>query len=322
MNGQNKKIAIISSEKFAGKINEDILLQKAFRQKEILADIVAWENTSINWQQYSGAVLRSAWGYHNKLDDFEKFLTTLNNNNVIMINDTNVIRWNIHKDKQFNYLSEAGVDIVPTYFAQNGVHDLQHILKNIAQKNGCSNFVIKPSVSGSGENTHLVCLDASDKKIKNQLTLTEAEEKFNDLFKRRTIRSLMIQPYIKGISNGEYSFVFIDAQLSHVGIRFPGIFLDKQKTKEVDSNQLPLELPAFANKCFTAINNLAIKIGQKQQTLSYLRCDIVKNNNQYLLMEAEAAEPDLLIKYIHSEQKRKAIALKLAQSVLNRVYKK
>lgn len=320
MTNQNKKIAIISAEKFANKINEDILLKDAFIKLGFSADIVAWENDNIDWSLYSGAVLRSAWGYHKQIEKFETFLSKLSQNNVVLVNDTNVIKWNIHKDKQFPDLIQEGINVIPTYFIQNNLHNLEGLLQKFAKKFNCSEFVIKPTISGSGDNTFLISLDDKIYK-KNQISIKEAENKFNHLLKLQNNLGVMLQPYVKGINDGEYSFVFIDSKLSHVGIRFPAIFHEKKDTLEQDASKLPPELVIFANKCLYAVENISKKL-QKEVSVSlpYLRCDIVKNNDQYMLMEAEAAEPDLLIRNISSSEKRQKTVFNLAEVLIRKIY--
>lgn len=130
-------------------------------------------------------------------------------------------------------------------------------------------------------------------------------------------RGGVVQPYIPEICNGEYSFIFIDNQLTHAAIRFPGIFSEKKEAIEVNISSLPEEMVIFAYKCRDAINVISNRLSNELSPL-YARYDIVRSKNNYFLMEAELAEPDLLIKTISSDNNRKAVVKKIVDSLLVR----
>ena len=312
----NKKIAVISSDRFAGKINEDIWLRDALLSLGEQSEIVSWENKDIIWSDYKSAVLRSCWGYHNRIDDFLKFLEKLDLLQIRLFNDTQIVRWNIQKNLQFKDLNYFGIKTIPTIFLQN---DSLNFKKAIAD-NGWEKYeslVIKPDISGSGDRTYIVSQNENIFNLKNSLSLGEAEHIFQTFATEKQIRGVMIQPFMSGIFEGEYSFVFIDSELTHIAIRHPGIFGDKQDPVEIKKSQIPDDMMLFANQCCKALNHISDTI-KKGYVPLYLRCDIVRSGSQLFLMEAEMAEPDLLIKTISSDQERESVIKKIANSVVER----
>lgn len=313
---KNKKIAIISSKKFAGKIKEDLLLQDMFLNYGEKTDIVAWEDENIVWEDYQCAILRSAWGYHKQVNRFISFLEKLKKANIKIFNDKDIIVWNINKENQFSDLKKLGITFLPTYFfTEKSIHIEEKISKFISSQK-TSHFVFKPIISGSGDNTFFVSLD-NTKSMKNQLSIEEAKNKFKLMIATKEISGGMVQPYLPDIKDGEYSFIFIDSQLTHTAIRYPGIFLEKKEAVEINISLLPDEMVKFAYKCRDAINIISNRFSN-QSTPLYARYDIVNEKNNYFLMEVELAEPDLLIKTISSDKNRKAVVKKIVDSLLIR----
>lgn len=312
----NKKIAIISSDRFVGKINEDIWLRDELLSQGEQCEIVSWEEENIVWTNYKSAVLRSSWWYHKRINDFLKFLQKLELSEVRLFNDKKIVEWNIQKDLQFKDLNLLGIKTVPTIFIPNNSINLKkEIAASYMEK--YENLVIKPSISGSGDRTFLISRNESTSNHKNRLSLDEAESYFQKAANDDQVRCIMIQPFLEGISDGEYSFVFIDSELTHVAIRYPGIFEIKKDPVEINKLHIPDDMMSFAAQSQKALNHISDKI-IKGYTPLYLRCDIVRSNSQLYLMEAEMAEPDLLIKTISSEQDRENIIKKFANSISRR----
>lgn len=313
---ENKKIAIISSEKFANKIKEDLLLRDMLLSRGEKADIVAWENKNIIWEDYKCAILRSAWGYHKQADNFLFFLKNLKQLNIKFFNDINVIVWNINKERQFNDLKKLGISVLPCYFFKEFSNTTETEILQFLSSQKTRDFVFKPIISGSGDNTFFVSLDNSN-HLKNQLSLKEAQDKFKSMIYSKEIKGCLVQPYLPDIVNGEYSFIFIDSQLTHVAIRYPGVFLDKKEPIEIDISSLPKEMIKFAYECRDALEIVSTRFS-KQSSPLYARYDVVTSKNNYFLMEAELAEPDLLIKTITSDKKKKAVIKRMVDSLLIR----
>lgn len=279
------RIAIVSSYDNCSKISEDILLVTAFNDIGVDADIVAWDDSAIDWGIYDGTVLRSAWDYHTKYDSFIKWLGILDSKNIPLINNTKIIRWNTRKDLQLSTLNDMGLPIIP-YIISN-YSDINY--KTFAKHLNADTLVIKPVVSASGNNTFLLNSSGEKPSVKDQ--------------------PFIIQPFIENIKNGEYALIFIDGVYSHAVIRFPGILSEKKSSIYVDKADVPEYALSLAMKCS---NNIKNYFGQYP---AYARYDIVDG----YIMEVELAEPDLMTRCIPNEADKKSIMNNLAMAIVKRI---
>ena len=71
-----KKVAIVSCDKWKNKITEDLLLEKELIINNIDAEIISWEDKSIDYSKYDCLILRSVWGYQDKYLEFSKYRST------------------------------------------------------------------------------------------------------------------------------------------------------------------------------------------------------------------------------------------------------
>lgn len=307
----DKSIAILSTERFAGKISEDLWLKDALSAMGEKAEIVAWEDESVEWSNYKSAVVRSCWGYHKRYADFLNFLQKLETSGVRLFNDPQIIRWNIRKDLQFKKLNRYDIHTVPSYFIQGDMPDLAQVIAQCPWAEKYENLVIKPTVSGSGDNTFVLSSNNKHLDLNNQLSLSAAQSYFQQETNQKHISGIMLQPFLPGVSAGEYSFVFIGSQLTHIAVRYPGIFAPKKDPAEIAKTQIADDMMQFASQCQQALFDISASLKQNL-TPVYMRCDIVRSDGKLFLMEAEMTEPDLLIKTISSPEIRSDVIKKLA----------
>lgn len=260
-----KRVGIVSNNKYQNKIIEDMNLKSALEEEGIIAEIISWENQNNEYDKYNCLVIRSIWGYQNDYSKFKKWLQLMKENNIAIYNSIDMIKQNIVKDKQFEILDKNGIAHIETIF-QKGFIDSSKIGEN---------QIIKPIISGSGNNTYK----------SNQYDLLNLE-----MIVRKEDNGIMIQPYEKSIENGEFSIVFIDKENTHNMIRYPGIFYKKQKPYELKS--VPDNVLKLAKK--------VMSIPDYNDAL-YMRVDIV-DEKEPKVMEVELTEPDLLTRYISSNE--------------------
>lgn len=259
-----KKIAIVSNNKYENKIIEDIRINDYLNSHGVYSEIISWENQNLDFSKYDALVLKSVWGYQHDYSNFKKWLNKLEKNNVIMFNDYETIKNNIRKDIQFNLLDKYNIPHIKTIFQKDKI-DLKGINPN---------YVVKPIVSGSGDNTYKV-KEANIKQLEKIILEDD--------------NGIMIQPYENEIEKGEYSIIFIDGINTHNIIRFPGIFYEKKKPIQI--HNVPSKVLELANK---------VQKIPEFSNLLYMRIDIIDSNNPKI-MEVELAEPDLLTRNIDSE---------------------
>lgn len=292
-----KKIGIVSCDKWKDKICEDLLLKIELIQNGIKADIISWQDKNINYKEYECLILRSVWGYQDVYHQFKEWLLFIKSNDIIIFNDVDIILNNIKKDKQFEILRKYSIQHIPTTIIKDSI-DWDQL--NVYGKE----IVIKPIISGSGDNTYKFDLTGE----KNRLQVGDSVIQKYETILKQTDNGLMIQPFISGINDGEYSCIFIDGINTHNMLRFPGVIGEKKRAQFVDT---------VPKKVF----DLARKVSNIPEFSGYLyaRIDIVLQNNEPYIMEVELTEPDLLIKYISDEEIQKEVVNKFVKKIERRI---
>lgn len=290
---KKKSVAILSSKKWQNKVTDDILLKQELIKNNFNASIVAWDEEN-EYSKYDLAIIRSIWGYEEDIGMFEKFLDTLTKNNVKILNSVSIMKNNYYKEKQFELLDKYDIPHIKTVFVPENSKDIASLVK----ENMENEMIIKPSISASGKNTYLL---NSTSKRKNTISLGEVNSRFKEINKTT---SLMLQPFIKEIDDGEISLIYIDGKFSHAIKRFPSIFNDTKGVSYLAD--VPKKLLDLGNK--------VLEIKEYQGAL-YERIDVVKIKNEYIVMELELVEPDFFIRNIQSKKIRKEILAKFVLGI-------
>lgn len=290
------KIGVVSCDKWQGKIKEDQLLERYLKDEGNDVKIISWEDSNFELMDYSALVLRSVWGYQNKYVEFKNWLLKIKKLGIPIFNNADIILNNIRKDKQFEILKTNNIPFIDTKF----IYNMEDFYSCISDN---SLNVVKPIISGSGENTFII----DKENIKSTITLNQLEQIYSKIL-LESDNGIMIQPFIESIENGEFSCVYIDGKNTHNMLRFPGIFTAKKK---------PIFLPNLPKQ----VSELSKKISllEEYKDYLYMRVDIVIHNDAPLIMEVELAEPDLLTKYIEDKNIQKEAIKVLSKSINKRV---
>lgn len=289
----NKNVAILSSKKWQNKVTDDILLRQELLKNNINAKIIAWDEQH-NYKDFDLVIVRSIWGYEKDIFNFEKFLNRLSQNNNRVLNDISIMKNNYDKEKQFSLLEKYKIPHIKTIFIPKNSKDII----SVVQKNLNGEMILKPSMSASGNNTYLI---NSREDRKNTLSLEEINDKFGCI---NELTSLMLQPFIKEIDEGEISLIYIGGKFSHAIKRFPSVFNNKKGISYISN--IDKELLTLGEK--------VLKIKEYQGAL-YERIDVVKINDEYLIMELELVEPALFIKEVFDKKTRKDILENLVKAI-------
>lgn len=297
-----KKIAIISCDKWMNKLEEDINLKNELIKLGLDVEIISWQQPL--YEKYDLLVLRSVWGYQNYYNDFKKWLLYIKNNNIPLVNNVDIVLNNIMKDIQFDILKKNNIELIDTLFLEQIELYDEKIIPNLDDKL----YVIKPTISGSGENTYLID-DVNSNSIVNTIKKEEITKKYKSVLEKNNDCKIMIQPFISEINNGEYSCIFIDGKLTHTMLRFPNIFHEKKRP------YLITEIP----ECIIKLAKKVEKIPEYKNYL-YMRIDMVLIDDKAKIMEVELAEPDLLTKYIDNEKLKSDIVRTFAKKIEGRIH--
>lgn len=299
------KVGIVSCDRWIGKIKEDINLKCTLNALNINTDIISWQKPLK--EDYDLLILRSVWGYQDDYKKFKEWLLYLKNNNIPLLNDPDIILSNILKDKQFEILSKNNIEYIKTYFLKQTDFNSKNILIILNELLNHQAAVIKPTISGSGENTYLTNYQTDD-NIPNKISLLDIQRKFEPILEKDLDYGVMFQPFIPEINKGEYSCIFIDGELTHTMLRFPAVFHEKRRPYLI--TDIPKEILTLAQR----VQNIS-----EFSNYLYMRVDMVLINNEAKIMEVELAEPDLLTKYIDDSYKQNEIIKTLAKKIERRL---
>jgi glutathione synthase/RimK-type ligase-like ATP-grasp enzyme len=236
----------------------------------VTARPVVWSDPSVPWARFDRVVLRSTWDYFERIDEFMAWLERLERLGVPLVNSPSLVRWNLDK-RYLAWLEARGIGIVPTEFvAAEARCDLVQLMR----ARGWPRAVVKPAVSGAAYRTHRVGL-AEAAGLQGEV----------DAILRGS--ALLVQPFVEEIvSEGEWSLVFLDGELSHAVLKTPaaGEFRVQSQFGGSFTPVTPTaEIVAAATAVLRALPEAPL----------YARIDGVRREGRFLLMEAELIEPYL-----------------------------
>jgi hypothetical protein len=112
-------IAYISCENYEkyseGYVDEESMLLGFLVNQGLNITRCIWNDPTVEWQKYEIAILKSPWDYHEQIEDFHKWLDTLQMLNVRLLNPVEIIKWNSDK----HYLADiaaSGLKVIPSVF--------------------------------------------------------------------------------------------------------------------------------------------------------------------------------------------------------------
>jgi len=256
------------------------LLIRAFGDRGIVADIVHWDDSTVAWNSYRAAIVRSPWDYHRRYSEFLDWLEKASVATTVH-NLADIIRWNTDK-VYLQELVSAGLPVIPTTYVRSA-EDL--VLANELIK---GDVVVKPTISAGSNNTERhVNVPASAAAHITQLVDSGMVA--------------MVQPYQRFIDergetgmlyfNGEYSHAFRKGAILATGENTKnGLFTEEDigpRDASREERELGDDVLAFVTE----------KFGQAPL---YARVDVVRGSGGYpVLMELEMAEPSL---YLHTSR--------------------
>lgn len=183
------KIAILVSEKYYDQpTHDDLLLKEKLDEKGATARLVQWDDASIDYENFDKAIIRSCWDYHLKADLFVSTMHEVSKK-CQLINNFDLIVENTNKTYLQKFYNK-GIEIVPTHY----IHSLSE-LESLALPFDANEYIVKPAISSSGNNTFKVSCDDIIGKARDLLDFG----------------SVLIQPFIRSVQDiGERSTVVID----------------------------------------------------------------------------------------------------------------
>lgn len=184
---------------------EDRLLISEFQDRGIDASSVVWRDPNIQWGQFDVALIRSTWDYIDTIESFVKILAEIEDSSCKLFNPLEAVRWNIDKRYLLD-LTSWDVPTIPTYVASNSD---SHTLQDEFARRDWRCAILKPTIGVGGVDSYRI--DSAD------LTST-----LHELKVRHPGTEYIVQPFVDSVvSQGEWSFVYFDRELSHSLLKKP-----------------------------------------------------------------------------------------------------
>lgn len=235
------------------------------------AQVVAWDDDSVDWAGFDLALVRATWNYALELEEFMVWIKRASGLTRLM-NSAETLEWNLHKEYLCE-LSDKGVPIIPTAFFDHGE---SRGITDIAQQEGWTKIVIKPTVSAGSFGTRVFDLSADEDET--------AQSFFDEMIGQR---DMMIQRYMPSVDTvGETALVVIDGELTHAIEKRPRF--DDQDEEVYLREEISDEMRAFAQQVLDAAGKEYL----------YARVDIIPGDDgSMMLSELEMLEPSLFFPY-------------------------
>ncbi|MED7949071.1 ATP-grasp domain-containing protein [Streptomyces sp. BE303] len=170
------------------------LILDALRAEGLAAEAVDWDAEAGRWDRFDLAVIRSTWDYAERIDEFLTWADTTARATRLW-NPASVVRWNSDK-RYLSALAGRGVPVVPTRFLEPGGSAHEEELPP-------GDIVVKPAVSaGSRDTARYEPGQTTDALRHARLLLDQG-------------RTVMVQPYLRRVVEGERALVFLGGDFSH-----------------------------------------------------------------------------------------------------------
>ena len=284
------EVGLVTCDRLPSLPSDDRLLIPALEKLGTAARPVVWSDAGVRWQDHDLLVLRSAWDYSERHQEFLRWLDRVSAT-VPIWNSPPQVRWNSHKRYLLD-LERLGIPIVPTLVFEAGTAvDLQSVMT----RHQWPEVVVKPAVSADARATSRV----------NATTRDSAQPGVDRLAAKEDV---LIQPYRAAVrEEGELSFVFLDGEFSHMVRKRPAQLDFRVQEKFGGQAEVERATPEQRLQAGTVVEVLPSRP-------LYARVDMIASPSSGLeLVELELIEPSLFL-----DRSQTAPAL-LAAGIMRRV---
>lgn len=271
----SERIGIVTGPAAPDLSTDGQALQSRLRERDIGVSATNWRDPTIEWSAFDRLLVRSCWDYYEEPTAFTNWLDMIEEQDVILHNSPEVIRWNMHKF-YLRDLAEIGCPIPPTAY----VTSEDEALSSLLDRRGWTDAVVKPAIGTSSSGVWRVrspVSSAEERRFRRQLGDGE----------------VIVQEFIPQISEGERSLVFFRGTFSHANNNVPkvGEFRAHHSFGSTSEPYTPSEqVKSTARSILTAAaERLSVDVAE----LLYARVDGIERNDEFVLLELELIEPHL-----------------------------
>lgn len=269
-----KKIAFLTKDNLIDFSCDDDLAIPHGEKYGLSIENISW-HAEEDWSRFDAVIVRSTWDYQDHHEKFVKVLKEINSQS-LLFNDLETMLWNSHK----GYLRKFP-NRIPTLFHEEII---DKTVDDLCDQLGVEKIIYKPYVGANSDNTF----------PKNR---GEAVPEVN-------LENFFVQTFLDAVlTEGEYSLFFFNGEYSHAILKTPksGDYRVQEEWGGIIKRIDPEE----------ALLNTAIEIADPN--LLYNRVDLVRNDNEFQLMELELIEPALYFRMDPGSEERflKALVTRL-----------
>lgn len=249
------------------------ILRRGFAPHGLSLTPVAWSDPGADWRRFGAVMVNTAWDYQDRHEDFLSVLDRIAGMGVPVFNDPKTVRWNIRK----TYLREIeskGIAVIPTLWPEAPtMADVAEAMRVF----GADDVVLKRQVGGGAR----AQMRYSRGDVLGDMGASIMATPVMD-------RPGMIQPFVPAIaSEGEFSFLFVDGEFSHVVLKRPKSG-DYRIQEAYGGKSMTIEAAAADRAAAQAVLDVLDAMPL------YARVDMVRGaNGGLILMELEVLEPYL-----------------------------
>lgn len=279
-------VALVTCADLPDLDTEEQLVIEPLRALGVEVSVETWDDPDVDWTAFDLTVIRSAWDYPTRRDDFVAWAHSI----PTLANPAAIVEWNTDKSYLHEFV-ELGYPVVPTSWLAPGADD---------EPPDDGEYVIKPSVSAGSLNTGRYRMDDTEQA-------EQAREHIARLHANGA--TVMIQPYVSAVdSQGETSLLYMNGSFSHAIRKGQMLSGPDHGAEELyREEEIDARIPT-AIEHDTAHRILAAT--PMVDELLYARVDLVPDaDGKPLLIELELTEPGMFLSHDAGAPQRFANAI-------------
>jgi hypothetical protein len=264
----SSRVALVTCAQLPQLGEDEPLLLDALRERGVDAQPAVWDDPAIDWASYDLVVVRSAWDYSLRRDDFVAWAQSVPR----LLNPADVIAWNTDK----RYLATVPRAVSTTFVEPGDRWDPPS-----------GEFVVKPTVSAGSRDTARYSA-AEGASARDHVSALQAAG-----------RTVMVQPYLGAVdAHGETALLFFDGEYSHSIRKGQMLQPGQPPTGEVIYLEEQISAADPNRDEHAAADEVLGSLPWPRESLLYARVDLIPDaDGTPRLVELELTEPSLFLSY-------------------------